>query len=357
MQPPVVRARAPLRLGLAGGGTDVEPYCTSYGGRVLNATIDLYARVSIKPRDDGLVKLHALDGGGLWSGPISPPLPLDGHVDLLKAVYNRACAEMNGGKGVALTIETSADVPPGSGLGTSSALVVALVEAFRHFFSAPLGAYDVAHLAYEIERVDVGLAGGKQDQYAAAFGGVNFIEFGPGDSVLVNPLRMERAVISEFESSLILCFIGVSRASAKIIEQQSASVRGGDAGSIEAMHQLKSGAGRMKEALLRGQIGRLAELLDEGYVQKKRTSSAVATARSEEVYRVAKAAGALGGKISGAGGGGFMMFLADPVCRHEVIRALVEFGGEIFPCGLTSRGAHAWSVEQGIATERGGWRP
>src|SRR5690606_35616948 len=215
-----------------------------------------------------------------------------------------------------------ADVPPGSGLGTSSAMVVALVQAFNDLFKGRLSAYDVAHLAYEIEREDLGLNGGKQDQYAAAFGGLNFIEFGPGPGVLVNPLRLPPETIAEFEASLVLFFSGVSRESARIIDEQSRNVVSGDTGSIQAMHRLKEIAYQMKQAMLMGRIAEVGEILDESWAHKKRTATAITTPELDAAYEAAKAAGAIGGKVSGAGGGGFMMFIVDPPRRHQVLRAL-----------------------------------
>ena len=306
-----IRARAPLRLGLGGGATDTSPYAETYGGVVINATVDLYANVTITPSASGQVELHLDDRDISWIGPVEGRLPLGGDLNLLKGVYNRMCADYNGGAGLALAVNAYADVPPGSGLGTSSAMVVALVQAFNELFQARLGPYDVAHLAYEIERVDLGLNGGKQDQYAAAFGGVNFIEFGPGDSVLVNPLRITPEITAEFESSLS----GVSRESARIIDEQTRKVGGGDVASIEAMHQLKTMAFQMKQALLMGRIDSVGTLLDDGWAQKKRTASTVSTPELDAIYEAAKAAGAFGGKVSGAGGGGFMMFLVD-TCRR-----------------------------------------
>lgn len=339
-----IRARAPLRLGLGGGGTDTAPYAETYGGVVLNATVDLYANITITPCEGRQVALHLDDRDFTWRGPAEGKLPLDGEVDLLKGVYNRFCAEFNGGKGLALEINAHADVPPGSGLGTSSAMVVALVQAFNELFQSRMTPYDVAHMAFEIEREELKRNGGKQDQYAAAFGGLNFIEFGPGDSVLVNPLRLSADAVAEFEASLILFFSGVSRQSARIIDEQSRNVAAGQIESIEAMHRLKEIAFRMKQALLRGRIAEVGEILDEGWIQKKRTASVVTTPELDAVYNAAKAAGAIGGKVSGAGGGGFMMFIVDPRKRRHVMRALERQPGHVFASGLTQAGAMSWRI-------------
>jgi len=339
-----IRSRAPLRLGLGGGGTDTSPYAETYGGVVINATVDLYAHVTIAPSQSGEVELHLDDRDVSWIGPATVPLPLDGDLLLAKGVYNRMCADFNGGVGMPMAVHVYADVPPGSGLGTSSAMVTALVQAFNELFQARLSAYDVAQLAYEIERNDLKLNGGKQDQYAAAFGGVNFIEFGPGPGVLVNPLRISPETAAEFEASLVLFFSGVSRESARIIDEQMRNVAHGSAESVEAMHQLKAVAYQMKQALLLGRIDEVGAILDAGWEHKKRTASTVTTPELDALYDAAKAAGAFGGKVSGAGGGGFMMFLVDPRKRHKVVRALEAFPGRVFASGLTAGGAMSWRV-------------
>ncbi|WP_395646267.1 dehydrogenase [Terricaulis sp.] len=340
----LIRARAPLRLGLGGGGTDTSPYAETYGGVVLNATVDLYANVTLRPCEGRQVALHLDDRDITWRGPAEGALPLGGETDLLKGVYNRFCAQFNGGQGLALEINAHADVPPGSGLGTSSAMVVALVKAFDELFQTRMSPYDVAHMAFEIEREELKLNGGKQDQYAAAFGGLNFIEFGPGDGVLVNPLRIAPEVVAEIEASLILFFSGVSRESARIIDEQSRNIAAGQTESIEAMHRLKEIAYRMKQALLRGRVAEVGEILDEGWVQKKRIASVISTPGLDAVYNAAKDAGAIGGKVSGAGGGGFMMFIVDPRKRRQVMRALDAQPGHVFASGLTQGGAMSWRI-------------
>lgn len=348
MSESLIRARAPLRLGLGGGGTDTSPYAESYGGVVINATIDLYANVTLAPAAGEEIELRLDDRELAWRGPAEAQLRLEGELGLVKGVYNRMCADFNAGRGAPMAIDVYADVPPGSGLGTSSAMVVALVQAFNELFQARLSPYDVAHLAYEIERIDLKLNGGKQDQYASAFGGVNFIEFGPGPGVLVNPLRIAPDVAAEFEASLILFFSGVSRESARIIDEQMRNVADGDTKSIESMHQLKATAHQMKQALLLGRVTELGAILDEGWEHKKRTASTVTTLELDAIYDTAKAAGALGGKVSGAGGGGFMMFLVDPRRRQQVLRALEALPGRVFSSGLTTGGAMSWRVGDGI---------
>lgn len=341
----IVRARAPLRLGLGGGGTDVSPYCDIYGGFTLNATIDKYAYTVIEPRDaPDRVRFVAADNQSRWEGAAGPQLALDGQLDLHKGVYNRIVRDFNGGRPLAFAMTTYTDAPPGSGLGSSSTLVVCMIKAFVEWLNLPLGEYDIAELAYDIERIDVGLSGGRQDQYAATFGGFNFMEFQPGARVVVNPLRIKNWIISELEASLLLYFGGVSRQSAAIIDEQISNVKRNDAPAIDAMHAAKNEAIAMKESLLKGDFDGLVASLEAGWEAKKKMAKSISNAQIEETYALAKAAGMRAGKISGAGGGGFMMLLVDPVRRMDVVRALESARGQVFNCHFTKYGTQGWKI-------------
>jgi len=334
------RARAPLRLGLAGGGTDLSPYCDEFGGAVLNVTIDRYAFASIVARDDGQVVFEADDLGLVDRFDSSA---VNGTaLKLHQGVYRRMIDEFNHGEPVPMTLKTTVDAPAGSGLGSSSALVVAMVDAMRTVLGAPLGQYDVAHLAFEIERIDLGLSGGRQDQYAAAFGGINFIEFLAGDRVIVNPLRAGTDIVRELESSIVICFSGASRQSATIIDQQKSAMRAKEARALDAMHQLKRDATEMKQSLLVGDIQRMAEILGHSWKAKQATAKAVANERLHHLYDVAMENGALAGKVSGAGGGGFMFFLVYPENRFRLVAALNAAGAAASPTKFTSQGCETW---------------
>lgn len=337
-----IKARAPLRLGLAGGGTDVSPYADMFGGAVMNATIDRYIYASLSPGPDGQVVIESHDLGLSVAYPAEAPLPFDGRLDLTKAVYNRIVAKYRCGVPLPLRIATYSEAPAGSGLGSSSTLVVALVQAFAELLSLPLGEYDVAHLAYCIERKDLGLQGGRQDQYAATFGGFNFMEFRANDAVIVNPLRIKPAVVNELEAQTVLCFTGVSRDSATIIAEQASNVSGGEARSIDAMHALKEAAVAMKEALLKGDLVALAATLAQGWTSKRAMASGISNALIEDAMGTALAAGATAGKVSGAGGGGFIMFLAPLERRHAVLTALGRKGYRAETCRFVPEGATAW---------------
>lgn len=339
-----VRARAPLRLGLAGGGTDLSPYCDQYGGAVLNATIDRFAFAHIDANPEGRLAFRARDiGVEEVMDAMSPPTD-GGELALHQAVYRHVCERWLGGDAPALTVSTKSDAPAGSGLGSSSALVVALIEAFRMALDLPLGPYDVARLAYHIERVELGLSGGRQDQYAAAFGGVNYIEFLADDRVVVNPLRVRRAYLNELESSLIICFTGQSRRSETIINEQVRGLSALDPSVLDGMHRLKQDATAMKEAVLEGDMRRVARVLMRSWEAKKMTASGIATPLVDQLFDLAMREGAWGGKVSGAGGGGFLMFCTDPENRYRLTAALNEAGGVASAVKFTLDGAEAWSV-------------
>jgi D-glycero-alpha-D-manno-heptose-7-phosphate kinase len=343
----IIRSRAPLRLGLAGGGTDVSPYCDEFGGAILNATIGHYAYASIEPLDTGKIQFTSFDQKLVTEYDSSIELQPDGNLDLLKFVHNYAVKAFNAGQPLSLRLATRVDVPAGSGLGGSSTLVVAVLKAYAEWLSYPLDDYQLAHTSYVIEREVAGLRGGRQDQYAAAFGGFNFMEFGSNGHVLVNPLRIKESVVSELEASLLLFYTGASRSSAAIIAEQTKNVETGNAQAIAAMHQIKQEALRMKESLLRGDFQVLHEVLRSSWEAKKRMASQIVNERIEMLYAKALEAGAYCARISGAGGGGFMIFLADPMRKDVVADTLrgCEETGIVYRCHFTNMGAQAWKVK------------
>ena len=340
----IIRARAPLRLGLAGGGTDVSPYCDLYGGYVLNSAIDRYAYAVIKTLDEPVVRFVAADQEIDMVYSVEAPMPLDGKLNLHKAIYNHVVQNFNGGKPIPLELSTFCDAPAGSGLGSSSTLVVAMIRAFTELLNLPLDDYAIAQLAYQIERVDCGLQGGRQDQYSATFGGFNFMEFYAEERAIINPLRIKNWIICELESSLVLYFTGVSRESAHIIASQSSNVKSGVVDAIEAMHGIKCEALAMKECLLRGDFLGLVESMRLGWESKKRSAKTISNPHIDSIYDAAIEAGALAGKVSGAGGGGFMCFFVPTEKRMGVIRTLNGFGGQVSNCHFTKHGTQAWRV-------------
>ena len=339
-----VCARAPLRLGFGGGGTDVSPYADTFGGCVLNATIGLFAHCSIELRSDQKVKFVALDCGQEVETASGEEILPSGPLALHKAVYRRIVRQYLGGACLPVTVMTASDAPPGSGLGSSSTLVVAMIEAYRELLALPLGEHDVAHLAYLIERVDVGQAGGRQDQYAAAFGGINFIEFS-AHGTIVNPLHIRRSTLMKLQAMLVLYCTGISRDSAQIITEQSDSLRRGRGTPLQAMHQIKRDAYVMKHALLHDDLIAFSDTLGHSWEAKKRTAPGISNVEIDRIFEIARTAGARSGKVSGAGGGGYMFFLVDPEQRPCLLRALSREPGAVTQCCFTDSGAQAWWVQ------------
>ena len=339
----IYRSKAPLRIGLAGGGTDVSPYCDLYGGAILNATISLYANATIEPLEENKIILNAMDRGEEEQHAWNSSLPINGKLDILKGVYNRIQKDY-GIREQGFRLSTYVDAPAGSGLGTSSTLVVAIIGAFTEMLRLPLGEYDMAHYAYDIERNDLKLAGGRQDQYAATFGGVNYMEFYEEDKVIVNTLRVRQQHLFELENNLVLYYTSTSRESAEIIKKQSRNVSEKQEKSIEAMHQLKQQAQMMKEALLKGRLNQVGEILDFGFQQKRRMAEGISNDQMQKIYTAARDAGATGGKISGAGGGGFMIFYCPGNTKYKVIQSLEAFGGTNRSYQFTEHGLKTWTV-------------
>lgn len=328
---------------MAGGGSDVSPYSDIYGGLILNATINLYAYCTIEETEDGKITINAFDANCCKSYPQTGHLEIDGNAILIKGVYNRIIKDFEI-EPKPFKITTYNDAPAGSGLGTSSTMVVCILKAFVEWCSLPLGDYEIARLAYEIERKDLQLSGGKQDQYAATFGGFNYMEFLSNDIVIVNPLKIKRWIIDELEASMLLYFTGKSRSSAAIIEEQKQSTSKGASAAIEAMHKIKQSARDMKLAVLKGDINAFADIIKEAWENKKKMASKISNPMIEEAMEVAMAAGAKAGKVSGAGGGGFIMFVVEPTKKKAVENALKKLNGFVMPFQFSEGGAHGWKI-------------
>ena len=339
----LIRSRAPLRLGLAGGGSDVSPFCDIHGGYVLNATIDRYAYATIKTLDEPCVRFISSDLQLNESYDLESWLFPTGSFVLHKAVYKRMI-EIHCKGPVALELTTFCDAPAGSGLGSSSTLVVAMIKAFVELFNLPLDDYAIAREAFIVERIDCDLKGGRQDQYSATFGGFNFMEFYGEDRAVINQLRVKSWIVCELEASLLLFYTGVSRESARIISDQSANISSGSHEALDAMHGIKREALVMKEALLKGDLNSMVESVRAGWADKKRSAKSVSNPHIDEIYDAAIAAGASSGKVSGAGGGGFMIFFVLPEKRMDVIRQLSNFAGQISNCHFTKNGSKAWKI-------------
>jgi len=332
-----------LRVSFAGGGTDVAPFYLDEGGAVLSSTINRYVYGSLRTRDDGRIRIESIDLGISFSFRVDEEIHFDGELDLAKAAIQRVSGAIQraGGserKGYDLVIRSGA--PPGSGLGSSSALIVALVALLQEHYGLPLTEYEAAELAYQIERVDLQIQGGLQDHYAATFGGFNFIEF--GERVVVNPLRIRPAVLNELELNLMLCFTGITRESSGIIEDQTSRVTTKELETLEAMRAQKQLAGAMKSTILRGQLDEFGSLLDEAWREKKRMSPMITNARIDEAYDLARKNGALGGKVTGAGGGGYILFYCGFDDKHRVADALTRFGATVSEFNFEGEGVTTW---------------
>lgn len=340
------RARAPLRLSFCGGGTDVSPYPEEHGGMVLSATINQYAYASLRPRRDSKLTIASLDYDVVAKYDHPRRLRLDGNLDLIKAVVHAFGVR----RGADLWVHS--DAPPGSGLGSSSTMVVALVGVLAQWLQRPLSNYEVAELAYKIERKDLGLAGGRQDQYAAAFGGFNFIEF-MRDATLVNPLRVRPEILNELEYRLLLCYMGQTRQSGHIIERQVAAYRSGRDETVRALHQLKAETLEMKKAFLFGDIDAMGELLNQAWEHKKRLDEGISNSRVDKLYQLARKEGAIGGKMPGAGGGGYFLLLTRFDRKHRVAAVLEKHGGQVVPFHFERGGLLTWSSRGSKRARRG----
>lgn len=335
----IVRTKAPLRISFAGGGTDVPPFPQQEGGCVLSATIDRYAYGTLRTRADQHINIESLDYGLAVNYQPEDLMVYDGKLDLVKA----AIVKMDGRGDTGFDVFIHSDAPPGSGLGSSSAMMVALVGLLKEFKGLPLMDYDVADLAYVIERQDLGIKGGLQDQYAAAFGGFNFIEFLP-DRVIVNPLKIHPDIVNELEYNLLLCYTGSSRLSSNIIEDQVKRYESGEKESLTAMRQLKALTIEMKNALLRRKLDLFGELLHEEWENKKKMSEKISAQYLDEMYDEARAAGAIGGKITGAGGGGYMLLYCRFDRKHHVAERLKQMGCVITDFAFEPQGLQTWRI-------------
>jgi len=332
----IYKAKAPMRIGFFGGGTDVSPYAEEHGGKVLNCTIDKYVRCMLRPNGEDGITIRSLDleevsrnMTGRWQGRLRLP----------QAVLDA----MPAAQGVEVTMFS--DVLPGSGLGSSSALVVSMLRLLCAAYNMPADPHALAELAYRIERVDIGIPGGRQDQYAAAFGGMCIYHFG-GKQVIVEPVLSDPTALLELESCLLLGYIGDRQLlTHHLVEDQVRRLKEGD--TLRYHDETKAFVDEAVK-LLRGlRIAEFGQLLHEAWEVKKSFSPYIAPPVVEQIYALARKHGAWGGKITGAGGGGFMVFACPFERRLELERVLSDAGVQMRPFSFTTQGVHAWSVEVG----------
>ncbi|AAK80995.1 D-glycero-alpha-D-manno-heptose-7-phosphate kinase [Clostridium acetobutylicum] len=334
----IIRAKAPLRISFGGGGTDVEPYCNEYGGVVLNTTIDKYAYCSIVPNNTDSIVVNSLDFDMTVKYNCNENLVYDGKLDLVKAALKR----MNINKGCEVYLQC--DAPAGSGLGTSSTVVVALLGAMAKWKGVVLDQYALASIAYEVERKDLKIDGGYQDQYAAAFGGFNFMEV-DGSDVVVNPLKINKGITNELQYNLLLCYTGNVHVSANIIKDQVNNYVEKKEEVVNAMHEIKALAYAMKKELLRNNLNNFGSLLHYGWEMKKKMSSRISNPQIDELYEAALKKGALGGKLLGAGGGGYLLVYCPYNKKHVVAESLEKMGGQLTDWNFDLGGMQSWVVD------------
>ncbi len=337
----IIRTKAPLRISFAGGGTDLPSYYEEHGGAVLSSTINRYAFVSLSPRDDLHIQLRSLDFDLTVKYHLNDEPAYDGVLDLAKATMGRLNVRENG---AGLDLDLQSDAPAGSGLGGSGSLTVAVIGAVADRLGVKLDRYEIAELAYEIERSDLNIRGGRQDQYTATFGGFNLIEFS-NRGVVVNPLRIERGVLNDLEHHLMLCYTGLTRSSAGLIERQEAYYERGRPETIRGLDRLHGLAYEMKDALLRGRLSEFAELLDEGWRCKVGLNPEVTSPAIDEMVAVAGKAGANAAKLLGAGGGGYLLLFCEVGKRRAVREALERLGGQFADFSFADEGLQVWRSE------------
>ena len=337
----LIRAKAPLRISFAGGGTDVPPFPEREGGLVLNATINRYAWGTLRRRTDGAITIHSFDyDSSVELAPMETPV-FDGRLDLAKAAIVRLTAGTDTGFDLLL----HSNAPPGSGLGASSAMMVALVGVLNEYRSLPATDYELAELAHSIEREELGIRGGRQDQYAATFGGFNFIEL-YGDHVVVNPLRIAPDIVLELEHNLLLCYTGTTRQSDHIIDDQMGRYESGEAEATAGLIAQKELALEMKNALLQRRLEDLGDLLHSAWEAKKKMSDRISNERIDELYAAARAAGAIGGKVTGAGGGGYLLLYCQSDRKHHVAARMRELGASVDEFAFEHAGLRTWRVDE-----------
>ncbi|MDR0508499.1 MAG: kinase [Candidatus Methanoplasma sp.] len=328
-----VRARAPLRIGIAGGGTDVDPYASRKGGCVLNTTINKYAYCTITPRHDRMLCVNS-SYYGIYEAPLDGgPLKLDGNMDLIKAVTNHF--EVKDG----FNIQIESDAPAGSGLGGSSTMMVAMISAVSNWLGTEMDRGEIAKLAYYLEREDIGLKGGKQDQYAAAYGGFNIMEI-DSKGVRIRKLDIEEDVMNELQYRSLLCYTGASRESAGIISSQIESFNRGE--NEKALDESKRLATEIGRALAKGDIEEAGKLLHESWGYKKQFSEKISNETINNLYDIAIGNGAIGGKVSGAGGGGFMYYICKYDKKAAVAQKLHDHGAIVTDFAFDPKGVVSW---------------
>lgn len=344
----LIRGKAPLRISFCGGGSDVSPYCDEYGGSVLSVTIGMYAMGSLEVRSDDQVRIFSVDYDELVRYDLSSEITPGDKLSFVRAVIKR----LNPPHGINLYIHS--DAPPGTGLGSSGSISALIVGLVNHAFNFMMPKYEMAQLAYEVEHDDLGRAVGRQDHYAAVFGGMNFIEFRKHDTLVV-PLRVEEWIMEELGYHLQMFYTKKERDSSDIVASQVEFYKEKRASTLDALAEMKAMTVEMQACLLRGQLRRFGELLHQAWLNKQKMNPATCNPYLSELYEAARGAGALGGKVLGAGGGGFFLFFTPFTKKAAVTAALSKLGAQPTPVVFDRNGLSTWQVpEQDLTQETGG---
>ena len=342
-----IRSRAPMRISFGGGGSEIDPYRTNSGGRVMNSTISMYAHTLLSESHSDQIIIQSEDADEIFC--VSTRNYLEVKFEdtpkscvLAVAVLKYFAQELKCTLSQGIKITTYSDAPVGSGLGASSTMTVAIVHALLEFFKLPSDPYSLASIAHKIEREYLGLAGGIQDHFCAAFGGFNFMEFGPADHLLINPLRIKDETLFELESSLILIYTGTSRESAQIIQKQISAMKNSDDSTSEILRKIAENAVLIKSSILKWNLSDFATLLNEGWELKKLMTESISNSEINGLEDVCMASGALGSKLCGAGGGGYLLVAIKPENRRNLMKALGKSSEGAIRVTFVNHGSEVW---------------
>jgi len=343
----LIRGKAPLRVSFSGGGSDVSPYSDEYGGCVLSTTIGMYIYGALEVRKDKQVEIFSLDYDELVKYELNSEIKKGDKLEFLRAVIRH----LKPPSGINLYLHS--DAPPGTGLGSSGAISVLIVGLVNRAFNLMLTKYQIARLAYEVEHDDLKRAVGRQDHYAAAFGGMNFMEFGRNGTV-VYPLRIEPWILEELSYHIQLFYTRKKHNSSDIVAKQVDYYKNRRKETLGALAEMKEIASQMQTMLVQGKLKRFAELLHEAWLAKQRMNPGTVTPYLAELYEIARKNGTIGGKITGAGGGGFFLFFTPFTKKGQVSEAMIKMGAQSVPFVLDFKGLQTWQVyEQSLSEEAG----
>ena len=344
--------RSPVRISFGGGGTDLPSYYETHGGAVLSAAINKHFYTVLEKRGDGKIQIISADLRAVETWHDIERMDVRGNaLEIPLAVLK------DFGCDISANLFLASEIPPGTGLGSSASVCVNLIKMVASYCHISLSKYVLAERAFHIARNVLGRPVGKQDEYASAFGGLNFITFNRDGSTLVEPLNLESDLIQELQASLLLFFTGASHHSWTILKEQDESARKSDGATVDYLHEIRKLADPMKAALLRGDLLEFGLLLHEGWEIKKRLSSKISNVRINELYESALQNGALGGKITGAGGGGFLLLFCQQPHQQKVREALVALGAQEMGFQFDFQGAQVVADDPFIdGDENGGMR-